>query len=125
MGNEFAQTTEWNYKSELDWELTDLISHGGMLYCVQKLNELYKNYPALYQHQYNENGFEWIDLSNTADAVISYKRKGISEQDDVIIILNMTPNVKHNWKITVKGKSQWKEVFNSNDKEYLGHRRCF
>jgi 1,4-alpha-glucan branching enzyme len=120
MGNEFAQTTEWNYKSELDWELTDLISHGGMLYCVQKLNELYKNYPALYQHQYNENGFEWIDLSNTADAVISYKRKGISEQDDVIIILNMTPNVKHNWKITVKGKSQWKEVFNSNDKEYWG-----
>jgi 1,4-alpha-glucan branching enzyme len=28
MGNEFAQTSEWNYKSELQWELLDFVSHG-------------------------------------------------------------------------------------------------
>ncbi|MCZ2222331.1 MAG: 1,4-alpha-glucan branching protein GlgB [Chitinophagales bacterium] len=120
MGNEFAQTTEWNYKTELDWELTDLVSHGGMRYCVQKLNELYRSHPALYEKQFNPEGFEWIDLEHKAEAVLSYKRKGNNSNDDVIVILNMTPTVRYNWQIMVKGKNKWKEIFNSNDKEYWG-----
>ncbi|MBX2930347.1 MAG: 1,4-alpha-glucan branching protein GlgB [Chitinophagaceae bacterium] len=120
MGNEFAQTSEWNYATELDWALTDLVSHGGMLYCVQKLNELYRNNPALYEKQFDQSGFEWIDLEHRSEAVLSYKRKGNNANDDIIVILNMTPTVKHNWQIIVKGKNQWKEIFNSNDKEYWG-----
>jgi 1,4-alpha-glucan branching enzyme len=52
MGNEFATTTEWNYKTELPWHLLTHPSHGGMKYCVQKLNELYTSHPALYELQF-------------------------------------------------------------------------
>ncbi len=38
---------EWNYKSELQWDLLQYASHAGVQHCVQKLNELYKTYPAL------------------------------------------------------------------------------
>lgn len=120
MGNEFAQTAEWNYKSELQWHLLNHVSHGGMKYCVQKLNELYKNYPALYEKQFSNDGFEWVDLEHRAEAVIAFKRKGKKAKDDVLVILNMLPIVRNNWKIKVTGKSKWKEIFNSDGKEYWG-----
>jgi 1,4-alpha-glucan branching enzyme len=120
MGNEFGATNEWNYKSELQWELLDFVSHGGMKYCVQKLNELYKNYPALYTNQFNVDGFEWIDLNHRADGVMVYKRKGLKPKDDVLIILNTTPIVRNDWEITLQGKYKWKEIFNSDSKEFWG-----
>ncbi|MBS4042546.1 MAG: 1,4-alpha-glucan branching protein GlgB [Chitinophagaceae bacterium] len=120
MGNEFGATNEWNYKSELQWELLDFVSHGGMKYCVQKLNELYKNYPALYINQFNTDGFEWIDLNHRADGVMVYKRKGLKPKDDVLIILNTTPIVRNDWEISLQGKYKWKEIFNSDSKEFWG-----
>lgn len=120
MGNEFGQTNEWNYKSELQWELLEFVSHGGLKYCVQQLNYLYKQLPALHQLQFKPEGFEWIDLNHRQEGVIVYKRKAAKPKDDVLIILNMTPVVHHNWEIKVNNKATWKEIFNSNSKEYWG-----
>ncbi len=120
MGNEFAQTTEWNYKSELNWGLLQHQSHSGMKLCVQKLNELYKTEPALYELQFKPEGFEWVDLNHRSEAVIVFKRKGVNPENDVLVILNMTPVVRHNWRITVYGKEKWKEIFNSDNKDFWG-----
>jgi 1,4-alpha-glucan branching enzyme len=35
-------------------------------------------------------------------------------------LLNMTPEVRRDWKLKANGKSVWKEVFNSDDKKYWG-----
>ena len=120
MGNEFAATSEWNYKSELQWNLLNFVSHGGMKYCIQKLNELYRSEPALYQKQFDADGFEWVDLNHRADSVLVFKRKGEKPKDDIIVILNMTPLVHNDWEIHVHGKSKWKEIFNSDRKEFWG-----
>ena len=120
MGNEFGQTNEWNYKSELQWELLDFVSHGGMKYCVQKLNELYRNNPALYENQFSTDGFEWVDLNHRTESVLVFKRKGKKPANDVLVILNMTPAVHYNWEIEITGKSKWKEIFNSDAKEFWG-----
>jgi 1,4-alpha-glucan branching enzyme len=64
MGNEFGATNEWNYKSELQWDLLQHPSHGGMKYCVQQLNQLYQAEPALYEKQFEPGGFEWVDLNH-------------------------------------------------------------
>ena len=120
MGDEFGSTTEWNYKSELPWELLDFASHSGMKHCVQKLNELYRNTPALYEKQFEQGGFEWIDLNHRSESVICFKRKGNTKEDDVLVILNMTPMVRHNWEVHVHGKKEWKEIFNSDGKEFWG-----
>ena len=49
-----------------------------------------------------------------------YKRKGKKEEDDVLVILNVTPVVRNDWEIHVYGKKEWKEIFNSNDKAFWG-----
>ena len=120
MGDEFGATGEWNYKSELQWDLLQFESHSGMKYCVQKLNELYKTEPALYEKQFEAGGFEWVDLNHRSESVIVYKRKGHHEKDDVLVILNMTPVVRRDREVHVYGKSEWKEIFNSDSKEFWG-----
>lgn len=120
MGNEFAATKEWDYKSELQWDLLQYESHAGMKHCVQKLNELYRNNPAFYCRQFEPEGFEWIDLNHRQESVVVYKRRGKSAEEDVLVLLNMTPMVRQNWQVYVKGKAAWKEIFNSNDKAFWG-----
>jgi 1,4-alpha-glucan branching enzyme len=52
--------------------------------------------------------------------VIVYKRKGKKHKDDVLVILNMTPVVRQDWEVHVHGKNEWKEIFNSDSKEFWG-----
>jgi 1,4-alpha-glucan branching enzyme len=120
MGNEFAQTTEWNYKSELDWHLLHFDPHRKMKECVKDLCHLYRNEPALHVLQFDPGGFEWVDLSHRDQSVMVYRRKGTKPQDDILVVLNMTPVVHHDWKVTVHGKQAWKEIFNSDEVKYHG-----
>lgn len=120
MGNEFAATQEWNYKSELQWDLLFWPSHIGMKECVTKLNTLLKKEPALHVNQFSTQGFEWIDLNHRAESVMVYKRKGNTEEEDLLIVLNMTPVPRWNWKIETYSKYHWKEIFNSDAKEFWG-----
>jgi 1,4-alpha-glucan branching enzyme len=120
MGNEFAATTEWNYKTELPWHLLQHPSHGGIKYCVQKLNELYTSEPALYELQFDPSGFEWIDLQHRSESVMAFKRRGKNPADDVVVLINATPVVRHDWKIRVQGKQDWQEIFNSDHQDFWG-----
>lgn len=120
MGDEFGATNEWNYKSELQWELLQYDSHKGMRECVKQLCHLLKSEPALYENQFNQYGFEWVDLNHRSESVMVYKRKGKKPEDDVLVVLNMTPVVRENWEVHLQGKDKWQELFNSDDKQFWG-----
>ena len=120
MGDEFGQTTEWNYKSELDWHLLQYDAHHKLKDCLTDLNKLLQNEPALYENQFSIYGFEWVDLNHRAETVLSYRRKGKNSEDDLLIILNLTPVVRNDWEVYVSIKQFTKEIFNSDDKKYWG-----
>ena len=120
MGNEFGATSEWNHKSELQWELLQYDSHKLLKDCVRDLNFLLREQPALYEKHFSIEGFEWIDLNHRAESVIVFKRKGNKPDEDLLILLNCTPVVRRDWKVYTIGKPVWKEIFNSDDKKYWG-----
>jgi 1,4-alpha-glucan branching enzyme len=120
MGDEFGATTEWNYKTELPWSLLKYDSHRLLKDCVRDLNGLLRSEPALYENQFNKYGFEWVDLRHRDETVIVYRRKGKDAANDVLIILNMTPVVRRDWKVYTRNKDVWKEIFNSDDRKYWG-----
>ncbi len=120
MGNEFGQTTEWNYKSELNWGLLQFDAHRLLKDCVRELNRLLRTETALYQNQFDPKGFEWVDLDHRAESVMVYKRRGKKKGDDLLIILNMTPVVRSDWEIVVTGKKYKQEIFNSDKTIYWG-----
>jgi len=120
MGGEFGQTSEWNYKSELDWQLLQYEPHKKLKDCVTDLNTLLRNEPALYENQFSIYGFEWVDLNHRPESIVSFKRKGKNQEDDLLIILNLTTVVRSDWEVFVNNKEFTKEIFNSNDKKYWG-----
>ncbi|HET7116232.1 MAG TPA: 1,4-alpha-glucan branching protein GlgB [Hanamia sp.] len=120
MGNEFGQTSEWNYTRELDWHLLVHEPHKKLQHCLMDLNKLYTSQPALYEYQFDTKGFEWIDLNHRNECVMVYKRKGKKSDDDLLVIFNMTPVERYDWKIQVKEKTSWKQIFCSDDQQYWG-----
>ena len=91
-----------------------------MKLCVQQLNALYRNHLALYELQYEKEGFEWVEMNKRSEGVIAYRRKAKDWKNDVVVILNMTPVPRHDFPIHLYGKKQWKEIFNSDEKHFWG-----
>jgi 1,4-alpha-glucan branching enzyme len=120
MGNEFGQTSEWNYKSELDWYLLQYDAHKTLQTCVKDLNHLLTSEEALYINQFKPEGFEWVDLNHREESVVVYKRKGRKKTDELLIILNLTPVVRMDWQIELKERTYTEEIFNSDAIKYGG-----
>lgn len=120
MGCEFGQTKEWDYKSELQWELLSHNPHRLLQHCVRDLNLLYSKEPALHEKQFEPGGFDWVDLNHRDECILVYKRMGINPKDDIIVVLNMLPQPRLDFEVTVKGKKNWEEVFNSDATKYYG-----
>ena len=118
MGNEFGQTDEWNYKTALRWDLLQYDCHIGLKKCVSALAHLIKQEPSLHTNQFTPDGFEWHDLDHRNESVISFCRKGNSAE--LLVVLNMTPVERLDWHVKMKAKGRWKEIFNSDLKEYWG-----
>jgi 1,4-alpha-glucan branching enzyme len=120
MGNEFGQTNEWDYTSELQWELLQYDCHNKLQHCVRDLCHLLKTHKALYINQFDEKGFEWNNLNHRDESVVSFLRKGNNRKDDVLVILNLTQIPRLDWKVEVFGKKKWQEKFNSDHTKYWG-----
>jgi 1,4-alpha-glucan branching enzyme len=120
MGSEFAQGDEWNFEKSLQWHLLQYPNHLGIQQTVKDLNKLYRSEPALYERGFESTGFEWLDGGNANDSVIVYLRKGVNPNDDILVVLNMTPVVRDNQRTGVPAAGQWQQIFNSDDKKYWG-----
>ncbi len=119
MGDEFAQTHEWNFTQSLDWHLLEFTVHLGVQNFVKDLNFLYRTQTALYQNQFDRNCFEWIEADDENNSVFIYLRKGNAENDVLMVILNLTPRVL-DYKIPTKKNTNWEVLLNSDDKKYAG-----
>ncbi len=118
MGCEFGQGTEWNFNQALDWYTLDYPQHSGLKTMVKDLNKIYTGHPALYQHDFEHEGFEWIDCHDVSHSIISYRRKTAAEE--LIVILNFTPVVRQNYRIGVPAEGHYTEIFNSDSSYYSG-----
>jgi 1,4-alpha-glucan branching enzyme len=118
MGCEFGQGTEWNFNQALDWYTLDFPQHNGVKTLVKDLNKIYTSHPALFQHDFEHEGFEWIDCHDVSHSIISYRRKTATEE--LIVILNFTPVVRNNYRIGVPIEGHYTEIFNSDSNYYSG-----
>jgi 1,4-alpha-glucan branching enzyme len=120
MGQEFAQWAEWSHKHSLDWHLCEYDRHQGVQKLVADLNRLYRTEKALFQKDFSSHGFEWIDLNDYTQGVLSFLRKGMAIGDKILVVCNFTPTTYHHYRIGVPEGGFWKEIFNSDAAYYGG-----
>ncbi len=120
MGGEFGQSSEWSHDRSLDWWLLQYPVHSGLQSWVRDLNHLVRNQPALYDLDSDAAGFEWVDCNDAPMSVISLLRKGKSSKDVMLVACNFTPVPRMKYRVGVPFGGRWKEVLNSDAKEYAG-----
>jgi 1,4-alpha-glucan branching enzyme len=118
MGGEIGQWREWDHNSSLDWNLLEYDPHKGLHRWVEDINRLYKNEPAMHLDT-DPAGFEWIDGGDADNSVISFLRKAASGEL-ILVVCNFTPVPRKNYLVGVPAGGYWKEILNSDGKEYWG-----
>lgn len=120
MGGEFGQFIEWKFTEGLDWHLLDYEMHKKLQDYVKDLNHIYREEKAFWQNDHNWNGFQWIDPHDYSQSIITFMRKGMEENDRMIIICNFTPVVREVYRIGVPSLGTYQEIFNSDWEQYGG-----
>ncbi len=120
MGGEFAQWDEWYHEKSLDWHLLELSAHQGVRHWVGDLNHCYRNMPALFEVDFRNEGFEWIDFHDADSSTISFLRKAKNPEDMILVAANFTPVPRLNYRVGVPRPGFWKEILNSDAKLYGG-----
>ncbi len=119
MGSEIAQHDEWNHDRSLDWHLLEYPPHQGIQRLVRDLNRLYAATPALYEVDFSHDGFEWIDWNDRDNSVFSWLRRD-SHGGFVVCVTNLTPIVRHNFRLGVPGAGRYRELINTDADHYGG-----
>lgn len=120
MGAEFGPWKEWNHDDCLDWHALKYPSHSGVQKWVRDLNRLYRTERALYEQDFSNKGFEWIDFSDYENSIISFMRKSENTDDFIIFVLNFTPMQRNDYKVAVPRGGFYQELLNSDSKQYWG-----
>ena len=125
MGSELAQKNEWNEKKDLNWSLLDNPENKAFWDFIRDLNALYLANPALWQKDYSEDGFSWIDTSSINPLVYGYKRTNGIDSYSVYINLGkeavrIQPDSP---EFQVVLSSGWKK-YGGNEEEKSGNGDC-
>jgi 1,4-alpha-glucan branching enzyme len=119
MGAEFGQRREWNHDTALDWWICEHPEHAGVQRWVGDLNRVYRDEPALHEHDFSRGGFEWIDGRDIEASVLTFLR--ISERGEIVLVVgNFTPVVRANYRVGVPRAGWWRELLNSDAEIYGG-----
>jgi len=120
MGSEIGDWDEWKSDGSVPWEVLDYPLHAGLQRFAVELNRLYKAHPALYQVDYDYTGFEWIDIADVDQSVLSFLRRGSDPADCVIVACNFTPVPRRNYSVGVPSAGFYAEILNSDASEFGG-----
>lgn len=120
MGGEIGQWNEWKDNGQLDWNLLEFEPHQGIQRCVSDLGQLYETERALYEQDFTNDGFQWIDCSNRNLSTLSFIRRGKRTDDYLVVVLNFTPNVLHDFWVGTPEITEYREIFNSDSRYYGG-----
>jgi 1,4-alpha-glucan branching enzyme len=117
-GGEFGQWREWDHESSLDWHLLQYPLHQGLQAWVRELNRLCRQEPPLYQLDFDPAGFEWVDVNDRDNSVISFIRR-CRCGDELLFVANFTPVVRHYYRVGVR-PGRWRRILNSDAVRFGG-----
>ena len=79
MGNEFAQLREWDEAREQDWDMLKYPLHDAFHHFMRDLNLTYLHHSALWEKDYDPNGFEWVNCHMENQCSYAFLRRSNTE----------------------------------------------
>ena len=122
MGQEFGQTTEWAEGYSVDWSNLDGWGsewHHGIKRLVRDINLVYRDTPALWSQDFNQDGFQWVKADDSTNNVLGYVRYG-ADGSALLAVCNLSGSSIPNYGLWVPRDGAWKMVLNTDDAVYEG-----
>lgn len=120
MGCEFGQRQEWNHDTGLQWQSLEAPQHCGVHRLARDLNLVYRHEAALHQVDFDWSGFRWIDANDSDNSVLSFLRFAKDPGSFVVVVCNLTPVVRENYRIGVPQPGAYQELINTDLALYGG-----
>ena len=76
--------------------------------------------PALWKSDYDTDGFHWIDCSDHLNSVLSFLRQDAEHFNELVVIANLTPVPRLQYRIGLPRPGPWRELLNSDAAVYGG-----
>ena len=131
MGAELAQPTEWAHDGQLPWHLLGDPAHAGIHSLVRDLNHSYTRLGGLHARDSEPGGFQWLVVDDEQQSVLAFARFGVKPADTVVVVANLTPVIRHDYRLGLPAAGQpghtdngasaaWREVLNTDSTHYGG-----
>jgi len=120
MGQEYAEEQEWKEDKGLNWALLENEEHQKMQQLVKSLNRLYQSQPALYQMDFEAEGFTWINNMAAEKNLLVFTRNTKKKEETLLVIVNFSADLYEKYQVGVPYPGKYKEIFNSNALEFGG-----
>lgn len=114
MGQDFGQFHEWDEKAALDWYLTDEPQNAGLQSYVKDLLQLYRKYPALYELDYDWDGFQWINANDGDRSIFSFVRYSRDHKRSILFVINFTPVERPDYRVGVPKRGTYTLVLDNS-----------
>lgn len=120
MGQDIGQHREWSESRGLDWEILNQEKHSQLQFYMKALLKLYKSQPALYERDFDSDGFEWINCLEWKKNLLVFLRKGKKQDDTLLVVCNFSGQKYEKFQIGVPYPGKYKEILNSDDRAFGG-----
>jgi 1,4-alpha-glucan branching enzyme len=120
MGGELGQEAEWSEERSLDWHLLEQADHGGVQALVRDLNRVYRARPALWEVDFEPNGFQWLEPNDAANNVLAFARWSSDRSDVVVCVCNLSPVPRDAYRLGMPRAGRWVEALNTDSTYYGG-----
>ena len=88
---------------------------------IHDLNAFYTSHPALYQKDDEYDGFEWIQLMKYEENILTFMRRTDNPEETLLAVVNFSDVSHENYQVGVPFHGKYKEIFNTDRKEYGGN----
>ncbi|MCH2109150.1 MAG: 1,4-alpha-glucan branching enzyme, partial [Polyangiaceae bacterium] len=120
MGSELGQHQEWDQDSSLDWHLAEHPERQAMLNFVRELGALYQAHDVFWKADPDSRSFDWVDCNDRENSVLSYERRIPGTDEHAVVIMNLTPVPRHNYRLGVPARGEYRVLLNTDAARYGG-----
>ena len=117
MGNELGQLREWDEKRELDWDILKYPMHDSFARFMRDLNYVYEKHSALWEKDYEQEGFLWLDCNQEEKRVYAFERRSTFQR--IAAVFNFSEEMQ-SFEMTVKNANYLKIIMDSEADIYSG-----
>jgi 1,4-alpha-glucan branching enzyme len=87
---------------------------------VRELNRLYRANPALYEVDFEQSGFEWVDFHDIDSSVIAFIRRAHDPGNFLLFCCNFTPLPRPGYQFGVPEEGSYEEILNTDSALFGG-----